>query len=312
MSEKKVSKRPVGRPSKKSPPPKIDDNVGIAETSKDPTNFMEMIYGTPEVFKKIFSVLAHLKIDKIYIHFEKNGISILANNSKKDRTLKQNIFIKGSELNRYYCREPMMKIIDHKKYLRMFHTIDKSYYKISMYIRDDNLSELIVNLHDCQISKQVKYKLSLINITGEDEVNENIMLSLIKKWTDSQLVSANYPVSFKLPSDKLKKSITDAINMDINAKLKITLYPESPLRFVYSVNDSEYDEIYGDSNKINLQCPNDAYFICAVKIKEIKSLLATLISEHITIICDENKDIMFKINLSAIQINTFIEVMQEI
>jgi hypothetical protein len=274
--EEKVKKKP-GRPRKKPLKPSLKCN-GISDTPLSTNNHMEMIYGSPIVFKRLFCLFKVMAVKNICIRFDEKSISIITTDHLKKSNV--NAVIDCSKINHYYCKEATQCFLNPNTIENVIQILDKKYISIAF------------------ILKEISYT-SLLNIVYRNDmkIDEYREIELVQPavMTPVSFDTLSYPIRFTLPCKYFKKLVTD-IGLFSNT-LTITKVGVTPLTFTYTSKDKTV------KSKHVVHCPenislvanvaDDDIFSASVQIDYIKPLSGALLSESVSIFADSNKNMIF-------------------
>lgn len=298
MSQEAESpKRGPGRPPKKKPAQPMARR-GIVDNPANPNNRLEFVWADPMTFKSLFTYFKNLKSQDIHLRCSPRGLTFFARDSAETcRVVAQ---FPGDQMNLYYCDEEFWLGLNREMVEKIFvSVIDRSFHKITLLARHDDHTELVVVFVDTEIDKECHYKITVSQFERDEELYtaENSM-------TPQAL--AVYPINFVLTAKQFKKTIMDA---SYHAEqLSIEKPGRAPLHFTYNRQGVTCHEVYRDPEKIKL-CSNigdDAFFLCRVKLSDIKSLATSMVTDQIQIYCRQEGDILFLSELSdGLTLSTF-------
>lgn len=281
-----TKRRGPGRPPSKPPAPSLE-KTGISDAPADPNNRLEFVYSDPTIFKSLFTYFKNIKAKEIHLRCGGTGLTFFAlDHSKTSRVVAH---VAGEHVNWYYCEEEFWLTLNRESVEKMFATIDKTFYKITIMQTIDDLSSLIFVFKDPEIDKECTYKISLPGHTPDEELYDAETI-----LTPEGLIE-NFPIEFKLTAKQFKKSISDASNYsDIISFEK--LGESNPLQLSYKMCGVMYYEVYRDSDKIRLRSSveDGNMFICTIKIANVKSLASSMVTDDVRILCREHGDILFR------------------
>jgi hypothetical protein len=285
MINNKAKKKGPGRPSIRQPPPLIE-KFGIVDEPKDPNNRIEFAYSDPLVFKSLFTYFKNIKAREIHLHCSKTGLTFYTrDHSKTSRVVAE---VAGSHINWYYCNDDYWLGINRDAIEKIFSSIDKTFYKITIIQTYDDIDSLTFIFKDAYIDKECHYKISLSYYPPDAELYE------IKEIITPESLLTNFPIEFTLTAKQFKKSIGDASNFSDN--ITFEKLGDHPLQLTYSKCNLIYHEIYRSPKKINLRSSisSNETFRTTIKLLNIKSLAASMVTDDIRILCREEADILFR------------------
>jgi len=282
---KTTKKKGPGRPSIRQIPPPIERH-GVVSNPKDPNNRIEFAYSDPSVFKSLFTYFKNIKAREIHLHCHSNGLTFYTrDHSKTSRIVAE---VSGSHVNWHYCSGDYWMGINRDSIEKIFSTIDKTFYKITIIQTHDDLDSLTFIFKDADIDKECHYKISLSYYPADDELYE------IKNLITPESLLNNFPIEFTLTAKQFKKSISDASNF--SDTITFEKIGEHPLQLNYAKSNLIYHEIYRSSEKIHLRSSitENEIFSTTIKILNIKSLAASMVTDDVRILCREDADILFR------------------
>ena len=296
-SSKRTKRRP-GRPSNKPPAPSLEKN-GIVDSPSDLENRLEFVYGNPLMFKSLFTYFKNLKAQNIHIRCTPSDITFFAlDHSTTCRVVAK---IPGESMNHFYCDDTFWFCLNRETVEKVFSTIDKSFYKITLLVRHDDATHFVVILKDAEIDKDCNYKIR----TSSVETDKDLIAA--ESLTTSKALSM-YPVTFVLTAKQFKKSVTDASYY--SKKLTIEKLGSYPLQLTYTRLEVVYHEVYRSPTKIHLESSVDdqEMFRCTLKIPNIKSLASSMVTKTVRIYCHEEKDIVFRSKIEDLDMCTLAQL----
>jgi hypothetical protein len=285
MNAVKIKKKGPGRPSIRQSPPLIETH-GIVDAPKDPNNRIEFAYSDPSVFKSLFTYFKNIKAREIHLHCHKNGLTFYTrDHSKTSRIIAE---VSGHHVNWHYCANDYWMSINRDSIEKIFSTIDKTFYKITIIQTHDDIDSLTFIFKDADIDKECHYKISLSYYSPDEDLYE------IKEIITPEALLLNFPIEFTLTAKQFKKSISDASNF--SNTITFEKIGTHPLQLNYSKSNLIYHEIYRASEKIHLRSSiaENEIFSTTIKIINIKSLAASMVTDDIRILCREGADILFR------------------
>lgn len=236
---KKPRAKKLGRPPKKSVKPAIPIEVrGIIAAPVNPGDIVEMIYSSPELFKKLFALLKGYVVSEVELNFDQNGLRI----ETMDRIRKTRIIenVAGNCMNMYYCREPVRVWVKRTDLDRVFGSLNKTEYKVTWMLNEKNRHILYI------VIKGSTYNSDQI---FEVDIFEKATHEAIARDDDTA-----YPVKFKIALQYLKKQITSVAK---TAKvLTIQKTGTTPLQMTVGKTATSnvcWTEVFDDGSAIELQ-----------------------------------------------------------
>jgi len=289
MNKQILKKKGPGRPSIKPAPPTLERR-GIVDFPKDPNNRLELAFDDPLVFKSLFTYFKNIKAREIHIHCNKKGMAFYTrDHSKTSRIIAE---VLGDHINWYYCESDFWIGLNRESIEKIFSSIDKTFFKITIIQTYDDIDSIMFIFKDADIEKECNYKISLSIYPPDDDLYE--INSLI---TPESLIK-QFPIEFTLTAKQFKKSISDASNF--SDTITFEKLGTHPLQLTYAKSNLIYNEVYRSNEKINLRSSiteNDI-FRTTIKLVNIKSLAASMVTDDIRILCREDADILFRSAIS--------------
>ncbi len=284
-------KRGPGRPPSKQPPPPLEKH-GIVDCPADSENKIEFAYSNPTIFKTLFTYFKNLKAELVHLRFSKRGITFFTQDLHKTSRIVAHIDCE--QVNWYYCDvEECWLGINCKDVEKIFASIDKTFFKITITHPHDDPDSLLFIFKDPDIDKECIYKIAL------PKIEPNHTLYEAEKIIAPELLDKSFPLSFQLSAKQFKRSITDAVAF--SKFLTIEKISKHPLQFTYMTNGTSYNEVYRSESKINLvsNIADGASFRCKIDISNIKTLSTSMVTESVRIYCRETDDILFRFSLDG-------------
>ncbi len=282
-TQPKVKPRP-GRPRKK-PLRTAEPKKGIVKNPSNDMHFIEFLYDKPLVFKKLWQFFKLMAVDKIQINFTKTHIFMWCHDHYKKSHMR--VKINCAEVNHYYCESDHEIGLLCKNPKLVMNTIDKTCNSILFLSTQDNIQKNIQIVLKNDIDFEEVHKIELI---GEFDRSERG-----KKFTDE-----NYAVKFNLPGKYFKKMITDIRSFSGQATIRQD-GAEEPLTFEYITHDKKIKSLHvaKNSKSISLRSSlkEDDTFRTSFKVDYVKPISSALLAEHIEIYADEDKPLMFTIQM---------------
>lgn len=302
-------RRRPGRPPSKPPPAPLPFN-GIVDSPSDTDNKIEFVYGSPEVLKSMFTYFKNLKARDVRIHFTHTGVSFFSRDHTKSCRVAATI--PGTAVNWYYCREPFTTAVNREKVEKMFASINKSFNKFTIVIKNDDADKIVFLLKDPELDKECAHKFPTVTLEADDELTyaeKEITAEMLEPGPDCK-----FPVQFVLSSKAFKKTIVDASAYSDYLVVEKS-GGDSPLQFVYDKIGAAYCETYKSAEKIKLvSCVEDgARFRCTLNLANIKSLATSMVTDSVSIFAREDGDILLRsvLDEKALTISTFAKLGEE-
>lgn len=268
-----------------------DPETDLAKKSKIPNPdprtiyIMEMIHGNPDMWKKIFTLMTNMNVDTVRIHFNLDGINIIA----MDHNQKCEIFVEvfGKELSRYYCETPFEIIINQECMKKIVGTIKANHVSIS-FVADADI-------------KCKKFRIILHYKTTKTETFQtyNRDCEQAPKYIGTIFADIEdeeyYPLKFTMESKYLKSCVSDFLKL--SDTLKIEKEPPYPLNLKYTFSDKKGDQSMEcvENEYMNLHCDIEEgdLFAMSVLLHNIKAIANSTVADDIRISADEEKKLVF-------------------
>jgi hypothetical protein len=281
----KAQGRGPGRPPSKPAPPSIP-RVGIVTSPDDVNHRLEFVYNDPMLFKSLFTYFKIIKAREIHIRCSPVGVTFFARDQGKNSRVVASVA--GAQLHWYYCAETFWLGLNRDSVEKMFASIDKSLYKITIVQPADDPNNLLFVFKDSEIDKECMYKVPLTVYPHDAD------LYAAEEVLRPDLVNKLFPIEFRLTDRQFKKTIADAEAYSSN--VTIEKIHGAPLQITYAHQNMYYNEVYRSPDKIALRCdvPAGTPFQCMVKVQNIKPLAASMVTESVRILCREDGDILFR------------------
>ena len=294
-------KRGPGRPPIRQIAPYLD-RKGIVDTPSDISNRLELVYGDPIVFKSLFVFFKNIKARELHLRCSPNGLTFFARDHLKISRIVANIA--GEHLNWYYCESTYWIGINREHVEKMFSSIDKTFFKITIIQTHEDNNSINFIFKDADIDKECNYKIIVSTYPPDED-----LFSAESILSTDELIRT-FPIEFILSAKQFKKTIGDASNYsDTITFEKLGTYP---LQLTYAKSNLLYHEVYRNPEAINLrsEVSNNSTFRCTVSIANIKSLANSMVSDDIRILCREEDDILFRsaLDFKALVVNTLVKI----
>jgi hypothetical protein len=283
-------RRGPGRPPSKPPAPPLELR-GIVDGPKDPNNRLEFVYGDPSVFKALFTYFKNIKAREIHLRCAPRGLTFFArDHSKTSRVVAH---VAGEHVNWHYCEDEYWLGINRENVEKMFTSIDKTLFKITLIQTHEDPTSLTFVFKDADIDKECNYRVTL-SAYGRDED----LYEAERVLAPESLVRA-FPIEFVLSAKQFKKSISDALSY--SDTINFEKLGSHPLQLTYARANMTYNEVYRAPEKIKLRSAvaDGQTFRCTAKIANVKSLAASMVTDDVRILCREEGDILFRSALDA-------------
>lgn len=280
-----AKRRGPGRPPSKPAAPPLE-KLGVVDSPKDPNNRLEFAYGDPTVFKALFTFFKNIKAREIHLRCSPRGLTFFARDHAK--TSRVVAHVAGEHVHWHYCEGEFWLGLNRDSVEKMFAAIDKTLFKITIIQAHDDPDSLNFVFKDAEIDKECNYKVALSTYARDADLVE------AEAALAPGTLAERFPIEFVLSDRQFKKSISDASNYsDTITFEKIGAYP---LQLTYARPNMAYHEVYRSPEKIRLRADVDAgaTFRCAVKIANVKSLAASMVTDSVRILCREDDDILFR------------------
>ena len=295
-----AKKRGPGRPPKRQAPPPLAKK-GVVEAPDSTENRLELVYGGPMMFKVMFAYFKNLKARDIHIRCAPGGLVFFTRDSS--RACRIVAKIPGAETNHYYCEDTFWLGLNRESVEKIFASIDRSFYKVTLSFRHDDEEHLTILFKDPDLEKECKYQ-TRVTVLDRDED-----LFAAEALTTPESLRA-FPIALALGAKQFKKTVTDAAHH--SDRIMVEKLARYPLQFTYSKAGMMYHEIYLNPAKIELRSavPEDGIFRCTLKIADIKSLASAMVTSRIRIFCREDADTLFRAKIEALEVNTLTRLVE--
>jgi hypothetical protein len=291
-------KRGPGRPPKKQYPPPLRRD-GVVESPTDANHRLEFVYEDPSMIKSLFLYFKNLKSVDIHIRCTPEGLSFFTRDAAKMcRVVAE---IPGTSLNHYYCDTAFWLGLNRENVERIFSSIDKSFFKVTILHRHDDPDNLNILFKDPEIDKECSYRVTVSSV----EVDEDLLAA--EAHTTPAALKA-FPVEFQLTSKQFKKTVTDVSHFsDVLCFSKLGGHP---LQLTFNNVGLAYSEVYRNPEKINLrsEVKDGEIFHCTVSVANVKSLAAAMVTDTVRIFCRENDDLLFRSEIDAMVVSTLTRI----
>lgn len=278
---KPKSKRGPGRPKTRTDTPQFMTEGIVSEPTMN-NHLVEMVYGNPMIFRKIFALLKNFNIKDLNIEFTESTIEFMGVGHYTKETIQLTIF--GEALTRYYVKENIKRTVSLPDIEKKTKTINKGHDKISLLVRDDDFrSTMYMILHVFQYDVDLPLPITFKQNT-EDKV------SVAKS-------DENYPIRFEFDSSQFKSIIT-SFDSGLSADtMVIKKVGDQPMFIIPQKAEKPLSDgmPFKNPQKIKLQstvAPEDI-FSTSVKILYFKALASANIGDKIEIAADKFGPISF-------------------
>lgn len=292
-----AKRRGPGRPPIKPPAPPLEKR-GIVDSPKDSRNRLEFVFETPTIFKSLFTYFKNIKARDIHLRCSPTGLTFFVRDHTK--TSRVVAAISGEQVNWYYCEGEFWLGINRESVEKMFASIDKTFYKISIIQSHEDVNRLTFVFKDAEIEKENNYAVTLSTYPQDTELYDAELV------LTPESLSTAFPVVFTLTAKQFKKSIGDASNY--TDAITYEKLGSHPFQLTYAKGGMMGNEVYRSAEKINLQStvPDGTSFRAKVKIANVKSLASSMVTNDVRIYCREDDDILFRsaIDDSALVVST--------
>jgi hypothetical protein len=277
-------KRSIGRPRKlpiRTPKPKN----GIVTVPSDEVHFIEFLYDKPLVFKKLWQFFKLIAVEKIQMNFTRDAIFIWCHDHHKKSFMQ--VKIDCDEVNHYYCKDDLEINLLCKNPELVMNTIDKTCNSILFLSTNDHTQKNIQIVLKNDMGFEETHKIELI---GDYDRFEH----------DQRFSDTDYMLKFQLTGKYFKKMISDIKTFSDQATIRQDGEGD-PLMFEYIKHDKKIKSLHivKDHKTINLvsKLKEDETFRASFKIDYVKPISSAVLSETVDIFADENKPLMFIIQM---------------
>ena len=201
--------------------------------------------------------------------------------------------VAGEHVNWHYCEGVFWVGINRDSVEKMFASIDKTLYKITIVYTHDDPNNINFVFKDAEIDKECNYRVQLSIYPRDDD------LYAAERALAPAALTALFPIEFTLSAKQFKKSISDASNY--SETLTFEKLGAHPLQLTYARSNVVYNEVYRVPAKIQLRSAvaDGAIFRATVKVANVKSLASSMVTDDVRILCREDADILFRSALDA-------------
>jgi len=286
----KSARRGPGRPPSKPAPPALEQR-GIVLAPLDANNRLEFVYNDPSVFKSLFTYFKNIKARDIHLRCTPAGLTFFArDHSKTSRVVAH---VAGEHVNWHYCDGEFWLGINREHVEKMFASIDKTLFKITILQSVEDPNTITFVFKDAEIDKECNYRISLSIYPRDEDLYE------AERALAPALIQTLFPIEFTLSAKQFKKSISDASNY--SELITFEKLGTHPLQLTYAKSNLVYNEVYRSAAKIRLRSAvnEGTIFRATVKIANVKSLASSMVTDDVRILCREDDDILFRSALDA-------------
>jgi hypothetical protein len=199
--------------------------------------------------------------------------------------------IAGQYVNWYFCEEEFWLGINREKVEKMFTTINKSFFKITILVRHDDPENIVFILKDPYIEKEGNYKFTVSSFDRDDDLvaaEEELMPEKLTREGNM------FPVQFTLSAKQFKQEVSDASNY--SDTITFEKPGKHPFQVTYIKDSVKYNGVYRSEEKIKLysEIEQGQTFRCTIKLGNIKSLAASMVTDDVRVFARESGDILFR------------------
>ncbi len=292
-----AKRRGPGRPPTKPPAPSLE-RKGVVDAPDDPDNRLEFAFGDPSMFKSLYTYFKNIKAREIHLRCSPTGLTFFTRDHTKRSRVVANIA--GEYVNWYYCEGTFWLGLNRDSVEKLFASIDRTFYKITITQTHDEPGRLNVIFRDPVLDKDCNYGVTLSAYPPDEELFE------AEELLDPEMLTENYPVEFTLTAKQFKKSISDASSYA--DEISYEKIGKSPFQMTYTKANLAYNEVYRSDEKIRLRASlaEGATFRCTIKVADLKSLASSMVTDDVRILCSETSDLLCRsaIDEKALVVNT--------
>lgn len=291
-------KRGPGRPPKRQQPPPLRRD-GIVESPTDANHRLEFVYEDPMMLKSLFAYFKNLKAVDIHIRCAPTGVTFFTRDA--GQTCRVVASLPGDHMNHYYCDDTFWLGLNRESVEKLFASIDKSFFKVTLIHTHDDPDSLSVIFKDSEIDKECNYRVTVSTIEKDED-----LFAAEAMTTPAALKT--FPIEFQLSSKQFKKSVTDASHY--SDTITFEKLGTHPLQLTYNRVGVAYNEVYRTPEKIFLrsEVKEGEIFRCTVSIANIKSLAAAMVTDTVRIFSREDDDILFRSEIDALVMSTLTSI----
>ena len=285
-----TDRRGPGRHPIKPRAPALDCK-GVVDSPCDPQNRLECVYGDPSVFKALFTYFKNLKAREIHLRCTPTELTFFTrDHSKTSRVV---AVVVGEHVNWHYCDSTFWLGINREQVEKLFASIDKTFFKITITQKHENPTALEIEFKDADIDKDCTYRVALSAYLPDEDLYE------AEHALTAEALKTQFPVEFTLTAKQFKKTVIDASNY--SETVTIEKVGQHPLQITYARSGMMYNEVYRTGDKIKLRSSVIAgdVFRATVKVANVKSLASSMVTDDVRILCRQDKDLVFRSALDA-------------
>ncbi|GFR87951.1 proliferating cell nuclear antigen-like protein [Elysia marginata] len=292
------SKRGPGRPPKKRPTPPLRKD-GIVEIPTNVHNRLEFVYEDPSMLKSLFAYFKNLKAVDVHIRCRPAGITFFTRDGAA--TCRVVAELPGENMNHFYCGDTFWLGLNRENVERIFSSIDKSFFKVTILHRHDDPDNLVIIFKDAEIDKECSYRITVSTLDYDEDLFAAEALT-----TPAALKEP--PIEFRLTAKQFKKSVTDISHY--SDTLTFEKLGSHPLQFTYNRVGITYNEVYHAPETIHLRSEvgENMVFRCTVAVSNIKSLASAMVTDYVGIYCRVDGDLLFRSEVDALIMSTFTSI----
>jgi len=280
-----AKRRGPGRPPSKPPAPQLVMH-GIVDSPEDANNRLEVVIGTPGIIKELFTYFKNIKARDIHIKCEPTSMTLYTRDHS--RTSRVIATIAGENTHWFYCEYEFWLQLNRETVEKMFSTVDKTFYKITILQSHDAINSIDFVLKDSEVEKECHHRFDLSEHTTDVDLYD------AEKILSPSVLASEFPIIFTLSAKQFKKTTTDICAFSENAQIE--KIGEEPLQFTYDKTGHAYHEVYRSDEKIKLEstvAKGDTFRV-SVKMSNLKSLAHSMVAQDVRIYCREDGDILFR------------------
>lgn len=296
--DNKEKKKP-GRP-RKNPVKLPKQKHGISNKPYEPSHAMEFLCDKPLTFKKIWHFFKLMAVNTIFMSFHKKNIYMWCQDHLQQSDIR--VKIDCDEVVHYYNKVDLEIGLYCKNQELVMNTIDKNCVEIAFSsVESDSQDNIHVVLRD-ELEIEAAYQIDVC--------------PYIKMVDDEKFNDENYALKFKLPCKYFKKMISDIKSFSDQVTIKKD-GPQEPLLLEYITSDKKVKATHAVKNDKLLDLKQtlgeDDTFQASFNIDNIKPISSAVLSENISIYADENKPLMFTVDLddSAVEIKILTKIIDD-
>jgi hypothetical protein len=294
-------RRGPGRPPSKPPAPSLE-RKGVVDTPDDPNNRLEFAFGDPSMFKALYTYFKNIKARELHLRCSPSGLTFFTRDHvKRSRVI---VYIAGEHVNWYYCESTFWLGLNRDGIDKLFASIDRTFYKITITQSHDDIERLNIIFQDPVLDKDCNYGVTLSAYPADEDLFEAEAL------LDPERLATLYPLEFTLTAKQFKKSVSDASNY--TETIAYEKIGKHPFQMTYTKANLTYNEVYRSDEKIQLRAsiPEGSTFRCSIKVADLKSLAASMVTDDVRILCSETSDLLCRsaIDAKALVVNTLTQL----